>query len=364
MNLKTSRRAAALATGLAVVAGSTLLIAGPASAAEIQVTADQIAANEATYAGWHEGYATPGAAAALSDAGLTMTGNSQIINGLNNTGGEAIDGVDVTFADVIAGAGFVSTTDALYFQVPVFADGTSDTFTTLRPANPGAAGLAGNWVVSQDVPGLATDASYTPQQLSDALGGFNLLAFGVLANAGTVDTLQSVSFRGDTYNFAVPVVEPVFDPKVVVDPDTIYFSDVRPGGAGFKVTASGFIPGDTLSIAVTDPNGEIFGAADGGNTVIADETGGFIAEGLTLEGEGIQVGTYIFTVTGSEGATAADSIAVIADPVAAGAPVVPTLADTGAESGVLIGGAAALLLLGAAGMLFAAARRKGAQITA
>lgn len=363
VNLKTSRRAAALATGLAVVAGSTLLIAGPASAAEIQVTADQIAANEATYAGWHEGYATPGAAAVLSDAGLTMTGNSQIINGLNNTGGEAIDGVDVTFADVIAGAGFVSTTDALYFQVPVFADGTSDTFTTLRPANPGTAGLAGNWVVSQDVPGLATDASYTPQQLSDALGGFNLLAFGVLANAGTVDTLQSVSFRGDTYNFAAPVVSPA-EPTVVVDPDTIYFSDVRPGGAGFKVTAAGFTPGDTLSIAVTDPNGEIFGAADGGNTVIADETGGFVAEGLTLEGEGIQVGTYIFTVTDSEGVSAADSIAVIADPVAAGAPVVPTLADTGAESGVLVGGAAALLLLGAAGMLFAAARRKGAQITA
>lgn len=360
VKLKTSRRAAALATGLAVVAGSTLLIAGPASAEDFQV--DAVAPDETTYAGWHEGYATPGAPAAFSDAGLTLTGNSQIINGYNETGGIPVDGVAVSFETLVATASYSSVEDDLYFQIPVFADGTGQ-FTTLRPVAPGVANLQGNWVVSNDVPGLATDATYTVAEASAALGAFNLLAFGVLANAGTVDTLQSVSFDGDTYNFAAPIVAPA-EPTVVVDPDTIYFSDVRPGGAGFKVTAAGFTPGDTLSIAVTDPNGEIFGAADGGNTVIADETGGFIAEGLTLEGEGIQVGTYIFSVTDSEGVVAADSIAVIADPVAAGAPVVPTLADTGADSGLLVGGAAALLLLGAAGMLFAAARRKGAQITA
>ncbi|NUJ88987.1 hypothetical protein HOW07_13315 [Plantibacter sp. MCCC 1A11337] len=362
MNLKTSRRTAALATGLAVVAGSTLLIAGPASAAEIQVTADQIAPNEATYAGWHEGVATPGAPAVLSDAGLTMTGDSQIIYGFNNTGGVPVAAGG--FLEAAASISYASVEDDLYFQIPVFADGTSDTFTTLRPVAPGVENLGGDWVVSRNVPGLATDATYTPAELSEALGDFNLLAFGVFANAGTVDTLQSVTFGADTYNFAAPVVAPVFDPKVLVDPDTIYFSDVRPGGAGFSVTVTGFTPGDTLSFAVTDPNGEIFGSADGANTVIADETGGFAASGLTLQGEGIQVGTYTFTVTDTAGNARADSIAVIADPVAAGAPAVPTLADTGSDSGVLVGGAAALLLLGAAGMLFAAARRKGAQVTA
>ena len=359
MNLKTSRRAAALATGLAVVAGSTLLIAGPASAAEIQVTADQIAPNEANYAGWHEGVATPGAPAVLSDAGLTMTGDSQIIYGFNNTGGVPVEAGG--FLDAAASISYASVEDDLYFQIPVFADGTSDTFTTLRPVAPGVENLGGDWVVSRNVPGLATDATYTPAELSEALGDFNLLAFGVFANAGTVDTLQSVTFGADTYNFAAPVVAP--ERSVVIDPDTIYLSDIRTGGAGFTVTIAGFTPGDTLSIAVTDPNGEVFGAADGGNTFIADENGGAVLPDLTLQGEGIQVGTYTFRVTDTAGDFREDSIAVIADPVAAGAPV-PTLADTGSDSGILVGGAAALLLLGAAGMLFAAARRKGAQVTA
>lgn len=368
MNLKTSRRAAALATGLAVVAGSTLLIAGPASAEDFQVTADQIAPTElpGAYAGWHEGYAPDelGAPAVLSDAGLAMTGRSQIIYGLNNDGGVAIDGTTTTFASLVATADFTSASDALVYQIPVFIDGVDSAFSTLRPVNAGAAGIDGQWQASNgNVPGIPANTPVSIEEISTALGGFQLLAFGVVAIDGETDVLQSVTFNGDTHNFAAPIVAPAV-PTVVVDPDTIYFSDVRPGGAGFKVTAAGFTPGDTLSIAVTDPNGEIFGAADGGNTVIADETGGFIAEGLTLEGEGIQVGTYIFTVTDSEGVAAADSIAVIADPVAAGAPVVPRLADTGADSGLLVGGAAALLLLGAAGMLFAAARRKGAQITA
>ncbi|MBF4566491.1 hypothetical protein [Plantibacter sp. VKM Ac-2876] len=370
MNLKTSRRTAALATGLAVVAGSTLLIAGPASAAEIQVTDDQVAANETVYTGWHEGYGLPGsttppgADAVVTDAGLEMTGPSQIINGY--AAPVAVDGADVTFATIAATAGVVSTNDLAYFQIPVYAEtGVTTSFTTLRPENPGAAGLTGNWVASSDdIAGIAANTPTSIADLSTALGSFDLLAFGVLVIAGGDDVVQTISFNGDDYNFAAPVVAPVFDPLVVVDPDTIYFSDVRPGGAGFKVTVTGFTPGDTLTISVIDPNGEVFGSADGGDTVIADADGGFAAADLTFVGEGIQVGTYTFRVTDSAGVFAEDAIAVIADPVAAGAPVVPTLADTGSDSGVLVGGAAALLLLGAAGMLFAAARRKGAQVTA
>jgi hypothetical protein len=367
VNLKTSRRAAALATGLAVVAGSTLLIAGPASAAEIQVTADQIQGSiePGAYAGWHEGYATPGAPAVLSDAGLTMSGPSQIIYGLNEDGGVAIDGTTVTFASLVATADFSSTSDALVYQIPVFIDGVDSAFSTLRPVNAGAAGIDGLWQASNgNVPGIAANTPVTVDEISAALGGFQLLAFGVVAIEGQTDVLQSVTFDGDTYNFAAPVVAPVFDPLVVVDPDTIYFSDVRPGGAGFAVTVTGFTPGDTLTISVIDPNGEVFGSADGGDTVIADADGGFAVADLTFVGEGIQVGTYTFRVTDSAGVFAEDAIAVVADPVAAGAPVVPTLADTGSDSGVLVGGAAALLLLGAAGMLFAAGRRKGAQVTA
>lgn len=365
MNLKTSRRTAALATGLAVVAGSTLLIAGPASAEDFQVTADQIAADETVYAGWHEGYGADelGAPAVLSEAGLTMTGRSQIIYGFNNDGGLPIDGTTVTFASLVETADFSSASDALVYQIPVFVDGVDSAFSTLRPVNAGAAGIDGLWQASNaNVPGIAANTPVTVDEISAALGGFQLLAFGVVAIDGQTDVLQSVTFNGDTHNFAAPVVAP--ERSVVIDPDTIYLSDIRTGGAGFTVTIAGFTPGDTLSIAVTDPNGEVFGAADGGNTFIADENGGAVLPNLTLQGEGIQVGTYTFRVTDTAGDFREDSIAVIADQVAAGAPAVPTLADTGSDSGVLVGGAAALLLLGAAGMLFAAARRKGAQVTA
>ncbi|MGK9147414.1 hypothetical protein KXS11_07300 [Plantibacter flavus] len=358
------RRTAALTTGLAVVAGSTLLLAAPASAADFQVTPDQLQGSiePGAYAGWHEGYAADavGAPAEITDAGLVLTGPSQIINGLTTP--IDVDGVDTTFADLAGTAGFTSTNDAVYFQIPIFGDGAAGQFTTLRPLAPGQAGLTGQWVSSNSIPGVTAETPYSIDELSAAIGDFRLLAFGVLAIESGDDVVQTISFNGDDYNFFVPA--PVFDPLVVVDPDTIFFSQVRPGGTGFSVTVTGFTPGDTLSFAVTDPNGEVFGSVDGQNTVVADENGGFAADGLTLEGEGIQVGTYIFTVTDSDGVSEADSIAVIADPVAAGAPVTPTLADTGADSGLLVGGAAALMLLGAAGMLFAAARRKGAQVTA
>jgi len=368
VKLKTSRRAAALATGLAVVAGSTLLIAGPASAADFQVTPDELQGSiePGAYTGWHEGYAADavGAPAVITDAGLELTGPSQIINGLETP--LAVDGVEVTLESLVDTAAVASTNDATYFQLPVFGDAAGGQFATLRPEVPGAAGLAGNWVASSsNIPGVVANTPLPLAELSAAVGDFSLLAFGVLVIEGGDDVVQTISFNGDNYNFAAPIVEPVFDPKVVVTPETILFSAVRPGGTGFTVTTTGFTPGDTLSIAVIDPNGEIFGAADGGNTIVADETGGFIAEGLTLEGEGIQVGTYAFRVTDTAGVEAFDTLVVVADPApAAGTPVVPTLADTGSDSGVLVGGAAALLLLGAAGMLFAAARRKGAQITA
>jgi hypothetical protein len=363
VKLKTSRRIAALATGLAVVAGSTLLVAGSASADDFQVTPDELqgSIDPATATGWYEALPADqvGAPAEITDAGLVLTGDSQIMYKFDTP--VPVDGV--TFKQLLSGSGFASTIKAAYFQVEIRVEtGDADSTTTLSASLAGPANVTGAWQAStDDVPGLAANTPASLEQIDAALGDFEILGFGVKAVAGSDDVVQSISYLADTYSFVAPVAAV---PSVQVTPETIFFSDVRPGGAGFGVTAAGFTPGDTLSIAVTDPNGEIFGSADGANTVIADENGGFVAEGLTLEGEGIQVGTYVFSVTDAAGRVAADSIAVIADPVAAGAPVVPTLADTGSDSGVLVGGAAALLLLGAAGMLFAAARRKGAQVTA
>ncbi|WP_314139213.1 hypothetical protein [uncultured Plantibacter sp.] len=364
MKLKTSRRIAALATGLAVVAGSTLLFAGPASAFDYQVTPDQLqgSIDPATATGWYEALPADqvGAPAEITDAGLVLTGDSQIMYAY-----DAPKAATIPFQTLLTSAGFVSSVKSAYFQVQVrVVPGDVDSTTTLSASLAGPANIPGPpWQAStDDLPGLAANTPASIEEVSAALGNdYEILGFGVKVVAGSDDVVQSITYLNDTYTFAAPA--PAV-PTVLVDPDTIFFSDVRPGGAGFSVNAFGFTPGDTLSIAVTDPNGEIFGSADGANTIIADENGGFAASGLTLEGEGIQVGTYIFSVTDTAGRVAADSIAVIADPVAAGAPVVPTLADTGSDSGVLVGGAAALLLLGAAGMLVAAARRKGAQVTA
>jgi hypothetical protein len=365
VKLKTSRRIAALATGLAVVAGSTLLIAGPASAIDYQVTPDQLqgSIDPATATGWYEALPADqvGAPAEITDAGLVLTGDSQIMYAYDTP--RPVD--QPIFQELLPSANFVSSLNAAYFQIQVRAEtGNVDSTTTLSASLAGPANINGwQWQAStDDLPGLPANTPASTEEVNAALGdNFEILGFGVKVVAGSDDVVQSITYLGETFNFVAPA--PAV-PTVLVDPDTIFFSDVRPGGAGFSVTATGFTPGDTLSIAVTDPNGEIFGSADGANTVIADENGGFAVSGLTLEGEGIQVGTYVFSVTDTAGRVAADSIAVIADPVAAGAPVVPTLADTGSNSGVLVGGAAALLLLGAAGMLFAAARRKGAQVTA
>jgi hypothetical protein len=363
VKLKTSRRIAALATGLAVVAGSTLLIAGPASAIDYQVTPDQLqgSIDPATATGWYEALPADqvGAPAEITDAGLVLTGDSQIMYAF-----DAPEPSTLSLQTLLTSADFVSSLKSAYFQIQVRAvPGDVDSTTTLSASLAGPANIQGpQWQAStDDLPGLAANTPASLEEVSAALGNnFEILGFGVKALAGSDDVVRSISFIASTYIFAAPVNTV---PTVLVDPDTIYLSDVRPGGAGFDVTVTGFTAGDMLSIAVTDPNGEVFGSADGNNTSMADASGGFAARGLTLEGEGIQVGTYTFSVTDTAGRVAADSIAVIADPVAAGAPV-PTLADTGSDSGILVGGAAALLLLGAAGMLVAAARRKGAQVTA
>jgi hypothetical protein len=364
VKITTSRRIAALATGFAVVAGSTLLVAGSASAIDYQVTPDELqgSIDPTTATGWYEALPADqvGAPAEITDAGLVLTGDSQIMYAY-----DAPEPATISFQTLLTSADFVSSLKAAYFQVQVrVIPGDVDSTTTVSASLAGPANIPGPpWQAStDDLPGIPANTPVSIEELSAAIGNdYEILGFGVKATAGSDDVVQSITYLNDTYSFVAPVAAV---PSVQVTPETIFFSDVRPGGAGFGVTAAGFTPGDTLSIAVTDPNGEIFGSADGANTVIADETGGFTAEGLTLEGEGIQVGTYTFSVTDTAGRVAADSIAVIADPVAAGAPVVPTLADTGSDSGVLVGGAAALLLLGAAGMLVAAARRKGAQVTA
>lgn len=286
----TAGRIAAITGGVALVAGSTLALAGPAFSApnaEVQVTADQLAQTAKPYTGWHEGYEPPAAHATITDAGLNLNGKSQIINGLAQV--LHVDGTSQNFADIVAGVDFTSTNDAVHYQLPILANAGSDGtdgaagtgFTTLRPATPGVEGLTGPWLSSRAItsevlpvgeeeeeeettstpqptesanpeerattPGVLeeqqpeiesvdsseTDAvpaastsglsinlasavkpriaadpvvlqpntPYSVEQLSEALGSFDIIAFGVLAADGISDTVQTISFEGTTYRF-------------------------------------------------------------------------------------------------------------------------------------------------------------------
>jgi LPXTG-motif cell wall-anchored protein len=360
VQMKTTGRIAALTGGLALVAASTLALGTPAFAEDFQVSGDEIRADEATYPGWHEGYKEPGAPAVVTDAGLELTGPSQIINGLDAP--LAIDGEASSFATIVETVGFESTDDLVYYQIPIWAEaGEKASFTTLRPAANGQAGLSGQWISSKSVVGLTADTPYSIEELSAALGSFDVLAFGVLANDGQSDTVQSITFDGDTYHFDTVVAPAV--PTVTVLPESITLTDVKTAGKGFSVEATGFTEGESLSIAITSPDGTVFGTVSGEDTVIADETGGFLAENVVLVGDGIGVGVYTFTVTGESDATASDTFTVTADAVPAVAPANPTinrLPDTGANTTPLLAGGAAFLALGALAMAIAAKRRQQA----
>ncbi|MGG7465901.1 LPXTG cell wall anchor domain-containing protein [Plantibacter sp. YIM 135347] len=358
--MKTTGRIAALTGGLALVAASTLALGTPAFAEDFQVSGDDIHDSETPYQGWHQGYGVPGAPAVVTDAGLELTGPSQIINGLDAP--LAIDGTTTTFATIVDTLGFESTDDLAIYQLPIYAEtGEPLSFTTLRPAGLGQGALSGNWTLSQSVAGLEANTEYTITDISTALGSFDIIAFGVLTRLGDTDTVQTVTFNGDTYRFntvAAPAV-----PTVTVLPESITLTDVKTAGKGFSVEATGFTEGESLTIAITSPDGTVFGTESGENTVVADETGGFLAENVVLVGDGIGVGVYTFTVTAESDATASDTFTVTADAVPAVAPAKPTinrLPDTGANTTPLLAGGAAFLTLGALAMAIAAKRRQQA----
>ncbi len=203
------------ATG-ALMASSLLLISPAAHAAgTVKVTNADLAPTEATYDGWHQGYADAEYASAITSAGLESAGKSQIINGYknNSSSGLASDGVNADLSDDLVGATYTVAGEA-FFQVPLFVDSDGAganpaVFTTLRPAAAatGATTIGANdqWVSSK---AFGTIAANTPAPLSTIIsaieGGpsvYKTIAFGVLTDAGKQSTVSSITFNGTTYDF-------------------------------------------------------------------------------------------------------------------------------------------------------------------
>lgn len=220
-----SRGRTARRTGVAVVISAlvtaTLLIVNqaPASAASVTVHPGDIRGDESTYAGWHQGYPDAALNAAITDGGLSLRGKSQIINGYanNDNTGLAVGGVNANLSS-LAGATYNVTSGEAYFQVPLFVDaddddGTPGVFTTLRPAaaHSGNAPIAGEdlWRSSKTFGPITANEAYPLAVIVAAVNAHKskTIAFGVLTEAGSSATVQSIGFNGDTYTFAAaPVV--------------------------------------------------------------------------------------------------------------------------------------------------------------
>ncbi|MCX6396820.1 MAG: Ig-like domain-containing protein [Propionibacteriales bacterium] len=255
-----ARRIGIGALGSAIVA-STLLVASqsPASADTITVNPQDIRGDETTYAGWHQGYANAALNAAITSGGLSLRGQSQIINGYadNDNADLAFGGVNANLL-ALAGAQYNVTSGSAFFQVPLFVDADDDaatpgTFTTLRPASghSGNAAIAGadTWVSSKSFGDVTAGTEYSLAALISAVNAHKskTLAFGVLTTPGSSATVQSITFDGDTYNFAAsPVVSStVTNADIEPEETSTNYSEWHQGYAGatarHQVTPSGLL---------------------------------------------------------------------------------------------------------------------------
>jgi len=211
-------RATALSLALALAGAGALAAAVPAAAddAPTQVHASDIAPDESTYAGWHQGYA--GATSAnysITADGLKLTDESQIIYGYQpserlagNALFDLINAGDITWSTK-AGTG------AAFFQLPVYyGDSANPSFTTLRPASPAeganTADTEQSWVSSKDIT-VAGDTptvipANTPVPLGELISDLDtstvqVLGFGVLSQLGTSPVVTGLHFNGTGYVF-------------------------------------------------------------------------------------------------------------------------------------------------------------------
>ncbi|WP_349627110.1 LPXTG cell wall anchor domain-containing protein [Leifsonia sp. C5G2] len=211
-------RATALSLTLALAGAGALALAAPAAAddAPTQVHASDIAPDESTYAGWHQGYA--GATSAnysITADGLKLTDESQVVYGYQpnarltgNALFDLINAGDITWSTKTG-------TGAAFFQLPVYyGDSANPSFTTLRPESPAegdnTASTEQAWVSSQDitVPGDTPTVipANTPVPLGELISDLDtttvqVLGFGVLSQLGTSPVVTGLHFNGTAYVF-------------------------------------------------------------------------------------------------------------------------------------------------------------------
>jgi hypothetical protein len=195
-----------MGAGVAIggLVASALLFAPAAQAADTitNVRESEIAANETTYAGWHQG-AEGGKYQVVND-GLELTGKSQVIKGYTENSNTDLGNKDKRNADFadLAAARFTTKAGTPTFQAPLFADLDGDgpqepVFTTLYTDD--VAG--GNWFSSQAIGDIPANTEKPLGDFETAIGeSYRIIAFGV-ANETDKGTVKDITFDGTQYTF-------------------------------------------------------------------------------------------------------------------------------------------------------------------
>lgn len=225
--MKNFRLPAAVAA-VALGVSTAVIAAAPATAADNYFVDTDLGAEASAYPGypddqWFTGNPPPATAPTTTDAGLELTGQTQLLYGAAEaplTGASLLDLVENAS---------VEASGVWSFQIAFFLDGdgaSSTGFATLRPADFNT--LDGDWVSSQDLPGLTANTPYALSDFADLIDFYLqldepanpvLLAHGIFVPEGSTTTVESITWSGDT-SFFTAEVEDVPEPEVTPTPDT------------------------------------------------------------------------------------------------------------------------------------------------
>jgi hypothetical protein len=314
-----------VAVASAAVIGSVVAVSGTANAAINPFAATWVdSADELGVEtpqgypadGWFRGTAEPAGTTTFTPNGVELTGNTQILN--------VSDDAAADLTDLVLDAEFISSGQAT-FQVPLFLNPTPGAagFTTLRPASFGDEGFTADalWVTSQafgTIPAGTTaplstfQAEITAIDAIDPTADAEILAYGFITPVGATSTVQAVAFGDETTYFTPEAAGTLI-------PETITLSALRT--TGITINASGFFPGETVSVLFLVDGAQSADPIDG--LVFTAAADGTISGQVVVPADvAPEAGLYNLTLAGDvSGILLGSAVTVTADAVVAPVPV-------------------------------------------
>jgi hypothetical protein len=329
-------RPVAAAIGVAVVAISGLAIAAPASAATNAtfITASQIGTlgpSSSAPGSWNENAA---ATLVSGPTGLVSTSSAELVYTLPTpipiTGSALRDAADDTSlytsnnSSLISMIFFKNSLGSVYrFQANAAGDVFNDT--------------AATWTSNVAVNGRTTGT--LSEFATDFAGDLSFAGSSIIAFDAFVNSVAGATF----YTFTVNDVTFSFMPVPVVTGAAAQTTQAAFGTTGYPVTASGFLPGESVEVYGSSPS-----------------AGGLIAT-VPADGSGVASYTWIASSTTGAGTAANYSVTFVGTDTGVvqffNFVVAAALAATGIEAAMPLA-ISGVLLLGGVALTVAAARRR------